>query len=84
MNYKTSLYNKIIADSEQLSGMQLKELICNEITTIDCLRKWLVKTIYWNESEKKEKTLTEIKNDLSEKYQISVSSIEKMVYGRRW
>lgn len=84
MNYKTSLYNKIIADSEKLSGFRVNELISDEITTVDCLRKWLVKTIYWNESNKKEKTLTEIKNDLSDAYQISVSSIEKIIYGRKW
>ncbi len=84
MNYKLSLYNKIIADCEQLSEQPIRSLIINEITDIDRIRKWLVKTIYWKESEKKERTLTEIKNELSEMYQISVSSIEKIIYGRRW
>lgn len=84
MNYKTSLYNKIVTDSEKLSGISVNQLVCDEITSIDCLRKWLVKKIYFQEQAKNERSLTDIKNELSEKYEISVSSIEKLVYGRRW
>lgn len=84
MNYKSSLYSKIIADCEKLSGMPVSELIGDEITNIDCLRKWLVKKKYQQEQAKNERSLTDIKNELSEKYEISVSSIEKLVYGRRW
>ena len=84
MNYKSSLYSKIIADCEKLSGMPVSELVGDEITNIDCLRKWLVKKIYFQEQAKNERSLTDIKNELSEKYEISVSSIEKLVYGRRW
>ena len=42
-------------------------------------RKWLVKQLYilmYNDN----RTLTAIKNELSDKYNISVSLIEKMVY----
>ena len=84
MNYKASLYSKIIADSEKLSEKPIKELICEEITNIDCLRKWLVKKLYYQEQAKNERSLTDIKNEISEKYDISVSSIEKLIYGRRW
>ena len=84
MNYKASLYSKIIADSEKLSEKPIKELICEEITNIDCLRKWLVKKLYYQEQAKNERSLSDIKNEISEKYDISVSSIEKIIYGRRW
>ena len=84
MNFKWSLFQKVINDSEQLSGKPIRELADAEIIDINCLRKWLIKNLYLQEQQKKERSLTDIKNELSDTYQISVSSIEKIVYGRRY
>jgi len=43
-------------------------------------KKWLVKHHYHTQKKETGKTLTDIKLDLSVKYDVSVSSIEKMVY----
>ena len=84
MNFKISLFEKVINDSEQLSKKPIRELAEAEIIDINSLRKWLVKKLYQQEQIKNERSLTDIKNELSDTYQLSVSSIEKIVYGRRY
>jgi len=70
---------KIIEDFRNEFGIDVKEVIETGILHPDDARKWLVKNLYFKWA-KKDRTYADIKEELSELYGISVSSIEKMIY----
>ena len=65
----------------QISGVDAKKMI--EIGLLHPVeaRRWLVRNKYYLLANGS-RTLTEIKLELSEKYGLSVSSIEKLIYRR--
>ncbi len=65
----------------QISGVDAKKMI--EIGLLHPIeaRRWLVRKKYYLLANGS-RTLTEIKLELSEKYGLSVSSIEKLIYRR--
>ena len=70
---------KIIEDLKKEFGIDVTDVIEMGILHPDDAKKWLVKQLYFKWA-KEDRTYTEIKEELSETYGISVSSIEKMVY----
>jgi len=72
----------IIQEIKELSGMDAKPFFEKGIVQVTEFRKWIVKQRY-NELSKTTMRLTDIKADLSERYAISVSAIEKMIYQQK-
>jgi hypothetical protein len=73
---------EIALEIEQVSGIKAEELIGVGLLHPEDAKRWLVKEKYY-EMAKTGMTYTDIKYELSEKYGISVSSIEKLVYRKR-
>ena len=71
--------DKIAEEIQELTGFDAQKLMDLELLHPLDARKWLVKKKYYAMSDGK-KTYTEIKDELSKKYGMSVSTIEKMVY----
>ena len=69
----------IISDIKELAGIDAAQLIDNGLLTFTHAKKWVVKRMYY-EMSKPGRTYTDIKLELSVKYDISVSAIEKLVY----
>jgi hypothetical protein len=65
---------------KEIAGYETKELMELGLLPPKHAKKWLVKQRYFLLA-KTGRTYTDIKYELSERYGISVSSIEKMVYG---
>ena len=84
MNYKIKLYNKIIKDCENICELPIGDLCEKGLTDIDTIRKWLVKNLYYQMKKDETRTFADIKYELSINYEISVSSIEKLIYGRKY
>ncbi|KAF0128046.1 MAG: hypothetical protein FD155_3435 [Bacteroidetes bacterium] len=72
----------IIQEIKELSGMDAKPFFEKGIVQVTEARKWIVKQRY-NELSKTTMRLSDIKADLSERYAISVSAIEKMIYQQK-
>lgn len=71
--------DKIAEEIQELTGFDAQKLMDLELLHPLDARKWLVKKKYYAMSDGK-KTYTKIKDELSKKYGMSVSTIEKMVY----
>lgn len=79
MNYISSYSNGIIEDIKREFNIDVTEVIGNGILDLYDAKKWLVKQLYYKWA-KEDRTYADIKYELSVKYEISVSSIEKMIY----
>ncbi len=77
---------KVINDLRDHFGIDVENLIRKGLLPVSAAKKWLVKQLYFtyakegNTHEKGGRTYTDIKYQLSIDYDISVSSIEKLIY----
>jgi len=77
---------KVIIDIREHFGIDVENLVKSGLLPVSAAKKWLVKELYFtyakegNTIEKRGRTYTNIKNELSDCYGVSVSSIEKMIY----
>ena len=69
----------IAVEIKDFTGIDPRQLIDMGIIPVDHAKKWVVKQKYF-QLAKTGRTYTDIKNELSDIYGISVSSIEKMIY----
>ena len=69
----------ILEEIRDIAGVDAGSLMENGLITQEHARKWLVKQKYYRMA-KTGRTYTDIKNELSDCYGLSVSTIEKMVY----
>ena len=74
-----TMTQRIIEDIRQEFDLDLSEVLHRGILDPRDAKKWLVKQLYYK-LYKTDRTYTDIKNELSVKYDISVSSIEKLIY----
>ena len=72
----------ILEEIKELAGIDAGQLLENGLLTEDHARKWVVKKKYFKMA-KTGRTFTDIKNELSDCFGLSVSSIEKMVYRKQ-
>ena len=72
----------ILGEIKELAGIDAEQLLEIGLLTEDHARKWVVKKKYY-EMAKTGRTFTDIKNELSDCFGLSVSSIEKMVYRKQ-
>ncbi len=70
---------KIIEDLKSEFGIDVSDVMEKGILHPDDARKWLVKQLYFKWA-KKDRSYIDIKEELSEMYGMSISSIEKMIY----
>jgi hypothetical protein len=70
---------RIIKDLKTEFGIDVREVVREGILHVNDARKWLVKKLYYKKA-KENRTYADIKYELSIEYDISVSSIEKMIY----
>jgi len=70
---------QIVEEIRNEFGIDVSEVVEKGILHPYEAKKWLVKELYFKWA-KFDRTLTDIKYELSDLYDISVSSIEKMVY----
>lgn len=68
----------IASEIKQMTGLDIEPVMELGIVKTEEARKWLVKEKYYQMTEK-EKCI-KVKEELSAKYGMSVSSIEKMIY----
>jgi hypothetical protein len=77
---------KVIVDLRERCGIEVEHLVVRGLLPVSQAKKWLVKELYFdyaregNTIDKGGRTYTDIKNELSSCYGLSVSSIEKMIY----
>ncbi len=77
---------KVIIDLREHFGIDVENLVKRGLLPVSAAKKWLVRELYFtyakegNTIEKGGRTYTNIKNELSDCYGVSVSSIEKMIY----
>jgi len=77
---------KVITDIREYFGIDVGNLIKKGLLPMNAAKKWLVRELYFayaregNTIEKGGRTYTDIKDQLSIDYGISVSSIEKIIY----
>jgi len=77
---------KVVVDLRERCGIEVEHLVKRGLLPVSAAKKWLVRELYFayaregNTIEKGGRTYTDIKNELSINYGLSVSSIEKMVY----
>jgi len=77
---------KVITDIREHFGIDVGNLIKKGLLPLNAAKKWLVRELYFayaregNTIEKGGRTYTDIKDQLSIDYGISVSSIEKIIY----
>ncbi len=69
----------IVEDIRKEFGLDVSEVVEKGILNQREARKWLVKQLYYKWA-KGNRTYTDIKYELSDLYDVSVSSIEKWVY----
>lgn len=69
----------IIGEIKELAGIDTSKLFDIGLIPADHARNWVVKQKYF-QLAKTGRTYTDIKNELSDEYGVSVSTIEKMVY----
>ena len=79
---------KIITEIRDRFGIDVEKLVKMDLLPLPAAKRWLVREMYFhlarngNTVEKGGRTYTDIKNQLSVEYGISVSSIEKIIYRR--
>ncbi|MBS4057368.1 MAG: hypothetical protein KGZ82_08635 [Bacteroidales bacterium] len=73
---------QMVKEIREISGIDTAEAIRIGLLPPTEARKWLVKQKYFILAAGSGRTYTDIKYELSEEYGMSVSSIEKLVYGR--
>jgi hypothetical protein len=73
------LTQETIGDLSDELGMDVSLLIETGLIDSRSATKWLVRRLYYRMA-KEDRTYADIKYELSIRYDISVSSIEKMVY----
>ena len=77
---------RVIIDLREHFGIEVENLVKRGLLPVSAAKKWLVRELYFtyakegNTIEKGGRTYTNIKNELSDCYGVSVSSIEKMIY----
>jgi len=71
----------ILNEIRLLAGTDVGKLFDIGLIPPEHARKWLVKQKYF-QMAKTGRTYADIKNELSDEYGVSVSTIEKMVYRR--
>lgn len=77
---------KVIKDLRDHFGIEVESLVKNGLLPVSSAKKWLVRQLYFslaregNTIDRDGRTYTDIKNELSTEYGISISSIEKIVY----
>ena len=69
----------ILAEIQQLTGLEAEKLFNIGLIPANHARNWLVKEKYF-QLAKTGRTYTDIKYELSLDYGVSVSTIEKLVY----
>ncbi len=69
----------ILCEIQQITGIDAEMLIENGLIPAYHARKWVVKQKYF-QLAKSGRTYTDIKNELSVEYGVSVSTIEKLIY----
>lgn len=83
MNQETE---KVINDLRDHFGIDVEQIVKRGLLPVSAAKKWLVRELYFvyarqgNVIVKGGRTYTDIKNELSAEYGISISSIEKIVY----
>mgnify|MGYP007068648650 CR=1 FL=1 len=71
----------IIRDFKKEFGIDISQVIQRGILPVTEAKKWLVRELYYKWAKKdRMRTYADIKYELSIIYDISVSSIEKMIY----
>ncbi len=73
---------KLAQEIEELCGVNVCELFKLGLLQPDAAKKWIVRNKYFAMNDGC-RTYTEIKNELSSLYGISISSIEKLIYRDR-
>ncbi len=73
----------LAAEIRQVSGLDVENMIEIGLLHPEDAKRWLVQKKYYLLADGS-RTLTEIKLELSEKYGLSVSSIEKLIYRKRF
>ncbi len=66
-------------DIENMAGVTMKELLKSGLFNEKHAKRWVVKNKYF-ELAKTGRKYADIKQELSDKYEISVSSIENLIY----
>ncbi|MCX6280187.1 MAG: hypothetical protein NT004_19155 [Bacteroidetes bacterium] len=80
---------KVINGLRDHFGIEVEALVKNGLLPLSSAKKWLVKQLYYsyarqgNTIDQGGRTYTDIKNELSAEYGISISSIEKIIYRDR-
>ena len=80
---------KVVVDLRERCGIEVEHLVVRGFLPVSTVKKWLVKELYFefarkgNTLAKRGRTYTNIKNELSVNYGVSVSTIEKLVYKRQ-
>ena len=69
----------ILSEVNEIAGIDVGQLFDIGLISPNHARNWVVKHKYF-QLAKTGRTYTDIKNELSDEYGISISSIEKMVY----
>ncbi|NCA77975.1 MAG: hypothetical protein EOM90_16740 [Alphaproteobacteria bacterium] len=83
MNSETE---KVINDLRDHFGIDVDNLVKRGLLPVMAAKRWLVRELYFvyarqgHTTDKNGRTYTDIKNELSAEYGISVSSIEKIIY----
>jgi hypothetical protein len=72
----------ILGEIKELAGIDAEQLLEMGLLTTDHAKKWVVKKRYF-QMAKTGRTYTDIKNELSDCFGMSVSTIEKLVYRRQ-
>ena len=77
---------KIINEIRDRFGIDVEKLIKMDLLPLSAAKKWLVREMYFHHArdgktnDKGGRTYSDIKNQLSDEYGISISSIEKIIY----
>ena len=69
----------ILVEIQQLTGVDAEKLFEIGLIPANHARNWIVKEKYY-QLAKTGRTYTDIKNELSDEYGVSVSKIEKLIY----
>jgi hypothetical protein len=70
---------KLIDEAVERTGIDIAGLMTTGLLEKKQLRRWIVREKYFSLA-KTGRTYTDIKNELSDEYNVSISMIEKMVY----
>ena len=79
---------KIITEIRERFGIDVERLVKMDLLPLSAAKKCLVREMYFHHArngktvDKGGRTYTDIKNQLSDEYGISISSIEKIIYRR--